>query len=99
MSVVFWEKNNIDLQIEYLIGELTPGGGCNGYAKYQFSGFEDQRNTWMNASDPRDAAIAFCQGFERPNEALARNGVRSEAAEKYYKKYGQRTTTTSSTTQ
>ena len=93
------EASNIDLQIEYFIAELSPSGGCNGYATYQFTGHEDDRNTWMNTNDPREAAIAFCQGFERPNEALARNGVRSDAAERYYKQYGQGATTTSSTTQ
>lgn len=91
------DASNIDLQIEYLMGELTPGGGCNGYAKYQFGGHEDDRNTWMNSNDPKEAARAFCNGFERPG--IPHYEVREEAADKYYNQYGRGAQSTSSTTQ
>ena len=32
--------SDVDLQVEYLMAELKPGGGCSGYAKYQFGGHE-----------------------------------------------------------
>lgn len=28
-------SSDLSIQIQFLLGELTPGGGCNGYAKYQ----------------------------------------------------------------
>lgn len=67
--------SDVNTQIEYLIGEITPGGGADGYATYQFmdnNGYT--RSDWENATTPEDAAIAFCWTFERPNESMARNG-------------------------
>ena len=78
--------SDVDLQVEYLMAELKPGGGCSGYAKYQFGGHEGERNTWMHSSSIEDATTAFCAGFERPS--VPRNEARIAAAKRYYEKYG-----------
>ena len=77
------EPSDVDTQIEFLIAEITPGGGANGYANYQlvtYNGYS--ADSWKNASSPEDAAIAFCWSFERPG--IPRMSVRTEAARKYY---------------
>lgn len=79
------EPSDVDLQIEFLLAELQPNGGADGYATYQFSGHESDRQTWMNTSSIADATKAFCKGFERPGEP--RYDVRIEAAQKYYDTY------------
>ena len=57
-----------DTQVEFLVGELTKGGGANGYASYQLM---DKRNSyncdvacpdgWKNAKSVEDATKAFCR--------------------------------------
>ena len=81
---VDWTDENT--QIEFLIGEITPGGGANGFATYQlvtYNGYSP--SDWANASTPEDAAIAFCWSFERPG--VARMSVRTEAAREYYEQF------------
>lgn len=76
-----WTDENI--QIQFLIGEITPGGGADGFANYQlmyYGGYSP--SDWENASTPEDAAVAFCWSFERPG--IPRMDVRTEAARKYY---------------
>lgn len=75
-----------DLQVEFLIAELTPGGGADGHASYQFSGYESEKEKWENASNVEDATTAFCAGFERPS--VPRHQERIDAAQKYYEMYG-----------
>ena len=78
--------SDINIQIEFLIGELTPGGGANGYARYQlvtYNGYS--ASDWKNASTPEDAAVAFCWSFERPG--IPRMSVRTEAARSYYEQF------------
>lgn len=58
---------DINTQIEFLVAEMTPGGGANGYASYNFmdrNGYT--REDWVNATTPEEAAKAFCYTFERP---------------------------------
>lgn len=77
------EPSDINTQIEFLIGELTPGGGADGYATYQlltYNGYS--ASDWENATTPEDAAVAFCWSFERPG--IPRMEVRTEAARRYY---------------
>lgn len=74
-----------DIQIEFLIAELTSGGGADGYATYQFSGYEDQRSIWMTTNDIEEATTAFCAGFERPG--IPRIPERIVAAKKYYDEF------------
>lgn len=79
-----WTDENT--QIEFLIAEITPGGGANGYASYQlvtYNGYSP--SDWENAATPEDAAIAFCWSFERPG--IPRMDVRTEAARKYYNEF------------
>lgn len=78
--------SDINIQIEFLLGEITPGGGANGYATYQlltYNGYS--ADDWRNASSPEDAAIAFCWSFERPG--VPRMSVRTEAARTYYEQF------------
>lgn len=73
-------------QIEFLIGEITPGGGADGHASYQlltYNGYSP--DDWKNATTPEDAAIAFCWSFERPG--VPRMDVRTEAARNYYEQF------------
>lgn len=79
------DPSDEDLQIEFLIAELTPGGGAEGYATYQFSGFDSYKNTWVTTSDVAEATTAFCAGFERPG--VPRNEARIAAAKKYYDQF------------
>lgn len=80
------DPGNENVQIEFLIGEITPGGGADGYANYQlltYNGYSP--SNWENATTPEDAAIAFCWSFERPG--VPRMDVRTEAARRYYEQF------------
>lgn len=80
------DPGDINVQIEFLIGEITPGGGADGYANYQlltYNGYSP--SDWENATTPEDAAIAFCWSFERPG--VPRMDVRTEAARRYYEQF------------
>lgn len=81
------QASDINTQIEFLLGELTPGGGAGGYAQYQMGGGLNGYtvNDWKNASTPEDAAIAFCWVFERPG--IPRMEVRTAAARRYYDQF------------
>ncbi len=77
------DPSDENTQIEFLIGEITPGGGANGYATYQlmyYGGYGP--SDWENAISPEDAAVAFCWSFERPG--VPRMDIRTLAARKYY---------------
>lgn len=81
---VDWTDENT--QIEYLIGELTPGGGANGYATYNLMNNHGYTpDDWRNASTPEQAAEIFCWIFERPG--IPRMDVRTTAARKYYEQF------------
>ncbi len=80
------DPGNENIQVEFLIGEITPGGGADGYASYQlvtYNGYSP--SDWENATTPEDAAIAFCWSFERPG--IPRMNVRTEAARRYYEQF------------
>ena len=80
------DPGDVNTQIEFLLGELTPGGGADGYASYQLMNYHGYSpNDWINATTPEDAAIAFCWTFERPG--TARMEVRTEAARSYYEQF------------
>lgn len=90
--------DDVNTQIEFLIAELTPGGGANGYATYQlvtYNGYSP--DDWKNATSPEEAAIAFCWSFERPG--VPRMDVRTEAAVKYYNAFHGRTAPTGGSAQ
>lgn len=78
--------SDINTQIEFLIGEITPGGGANGYANYQIMNNKGYTaNDWKNANSPEKAAEVFCYTFERPG--IPRLSVRTDAARKYYEEF------------
>lgn len=89
--------SNIDIQIEFLIAELTPGGGANRCASYQLGGISSakydgkryKRKDWENATDLDTATIAFMALFERPSYDSNVNHIqqRREAAKKYYDQF------------
>lgn len=87
--------SDLDTQIEFLLAEITPGGGANGYATYQLgsSNHGYTADDWKNASSPEDAAEVFCWIFERPG--IPRMDIRKSAARKYYDQFknAQRPTT------
>ena len=85
--------SDIETQIEFLIGELTPGGGADGYANYELGSSGDK---WNNASTIEEATEIFCFSFERPNRSLAHLDRRIEAAKKYYNEFHGKTAPTGS---
>lgn len=82
------EWTDEDIQIEYLIGELTPGGGADGYATYNVLDVNGcSVEDWKNASSPEDAAVAFRKTFERCGEAEANDARRKSEARKFYDEF------------
>lgn len=77
--------NDVDVQIEFLVAELS-GGSADGIAKNQFAGYESQQNIWMTAEIP-EATRAFCVGFERPLDPDATLDSRISYALGYYEQY------------
>ena len=85
-----------DIQVEYLRGELTKGGGADGYASYQlgdrvkFYGLAVAKvSIWENATTIDEATQAFCYTFERPNKKAAHDSMsqRIAYAQQYYNSY------------
>ena len=76
-----------DIQVEFLVGELTPGGGANGYASYQLMAYNGYvPDQWINATDIATSTTAFCWTFERPASG-ASLPQRIEAAQNYYDQF------------
>ncbi|MBQ8043170.1 MAG: hypothetical protein IJ272_03340 [Clostridia bacterium] len=77
-----------DMQIEYLIGEISESGGANGYATcqlYSRNGYTAE--DWKNATTPESAADAFCWIFENPASDAADLTTRENKAKEYYEMY------------
>lgn len=75
-----------DTQIEFLLGELTPGGGADGYASYALVTYKGYSpDDWKNAQNVEEATKAFCWSFERPG--IPHMDRRIEAANKYYNEF------------
>lgn len=99
------DASDIQTQIEFLLAELTPGGGANGYASYQmgstsssaYDGNSYTVNDWQNATDVSTATVAFMAIFERPSYDPSINHMsgRISAAQKYYNEFQGRTAPTS----
>lgn len=79
--------DDASLQIEYLIGEISVNGGAGGRAKFQMGVVRDgySYNSWLNASTPEEAAVAFCKVFERAGAEALDN--RKSYAKEFYDKY------------
>lgn len=89
-----WQDENI--QVAFLIGELTKGGGADGYASYQlmtttkyYGSSLATATAWENAESVEDATKAFCYTFERPgvNYAASSMATRISYAQMYYSQY------------
>lgn len=81
-----------DMQLEYLIGELTHSGGANGKAAYCLNEDDSVRfgytaDDWINAESPEDAAIAFCWAFEGPRGTPEDHYDRNAPARHYYEEF------------
>lgn len=91
------DTSDIGTQIEFLLGELTPGGGANGYATYQLGGSSSSAydgnsytaSDWENATDLDIATTAFMALFERPSYDPDKHHLsdRKEAAHRYYNQF------------
>lgn len=76
--------SDVDLQLDFLLMELTPGGSQ--YADFQFipsSAYEQ----WKNASSIEEATRIFSRTFERPNLEKERLDNRIHWAKVYYERY------------
>lgn len=85
------QASDINTQIEFLMGEVSKGGGANGYAKYALmttspegSGKTYRPEDWENAKNVEEATEVFCFTFERPNFEKAHLDVRKTKANEYY---------------
>lgn len=89
--------SDVQTQIEFLLGELNPSGGANGYASYQLGGNSSSsydgtsytKDGWENATDLGRATTAFMALFERPSYDINTNHLpaRKQAAQKYYDQF------------
>lgn len=89
-----WQDETI--QVEFLRGELTKGGGADGYAAYQlmtttslYGSALACASAWENATTVEDATKAFCYSFERPGKQYAQSSMstRISYAQQYYDMY------------
>lgn len=89
-----WTDENI--QIQFLLTELTGTGDAVGYATNQLMTTTDGRygriwnaSEWENAGDLETATKAFCYTFEKPNAEFANSSMstRISLAEQYYNTY------------
>lgn len=88
------KEANIDdenIQVQYLIGELSIGGGADGYAKYMLGGTVNgyTASDWENAKTVEDATKAFCYVFENPGTPAI--DTRIIYAQQFYEMYQGRT--------
>ena len=75
-----------NMQIEYLLGEISESGGADGYATCQLYARKGYTiSDWKNASTPEEAASAFCWIFENPG--IPHEDRRKTSAREYYEKY------------
>ncbi len=76
-----------DIQIEFLVGEITRTGDAVAYTGDELSG--SHRSGWENATSVDDATIHFCLGFERCAEwaYYASQQKRITAAHNYYNQF------------
>lgn len=86
------DPSDIGVQCDFLLAELNPNGGCNGYATYQlmttnYEGKSWNKDTFNTATDLETLTKAFCYCWERPNARYAHIDVRLEAAKEYYQEF------------
>ncbi len=85
-----------DIQVQFLIGELTQGGGADGYASYElmtssskYDGISHSPNEWKDSTNVETSTKVFCYTFERPDTSAANSSMpqRISAAQKYYNEF------------
>lgn len=91
-----------DIQVEFLIGELTKGGGADGYASFalmntSYTGKTYKYSDWVNATDDEKLdkdklnklTEIFCFTFERPSTKAGNSSMsaRQKYALEYYNKF------------
>lgn len=91
------DNGDVTTQIEFLLGEITPGGGANGYATFQMGStssekYDGRRYTysdWKDATDLDTSTMAFMAVFERPSYDSSVNHIdrRQSDAKKYYEQF------------
>lgn len=86
------DPSDIGVQCDFLLAELNPNGGCNGYASYQlmttnYEGKSWNKDTFNTSTDLETLTKAFCYCWERPNASYAHIDVRIEAAKEYYQEF------------
>ena len=86
------DPSDIGVQCDFLLAELNPNGGCNGYATYQlmttnYEGKSWNKDTFNTSTDLETLTKAFCYCWERPNASYAHIDVRIEAAKEYYQEF------------
>lgn len=88
--------SNLDVQITFLLAEMNPKGGANGYASYNFNassksydGKSYTKKIFNTTNNIETATRAFCFCFERPSEDPNVNHISSriKSAKSYYKTY------------
>ncbi len=84
------EPSDVQIQLEFLLAEMTQKGPAKDYSDYQFmdgnyNGKSYNQKAWENASSVEEATIAFEVCFERAGKPMMQ--VRIDAAERYYNKY------------
>ena len=98
------DTSDVNTQIEFLLGELSPSGGANGYASFmmgtasstRYDGRSYTYNDWKDATDIGTATMAFMAVFERPSYDPSINHIdrRIADAERYYNEFKGRTAPT-----
>lgn len=83
--------DDVNIQIEYLIGEISLSGGADGYASCEVGVTRHGYNYYdfVNAETVEDATIAFCWIFENPGSPNMT--TRTQKANEYYNELQNRT--------
>ena len=81
--------SDVDLQIEYMLGELGVPGNAEGYAVLQTRCNPSEYNRWLNSDNIEDSVDAFCKFFERcsAEDRIGRRTKAEKQANIYYSKY------------
>lgn len=92
------EWSDVDIQIEFLLAELSRIGDAVFYTDNQISG--TYRTKWENATSIEEATINFCLGFERCSESAYNSSKdkRVNAAQSYYDQFKGKTWSDSEST-
>ena len=83
---------DLNIQLDFLKAECTPGGGCDGHASYSFMSTNYEGRSWPadtfnSTNDIETATKAFCYCWERPNAIYAHTDTRVAAAKEFYQEF------------